>query len=262
MVFRVENHKLSQAPLVYVLAQVSFNQVLSMEKFIPQIQEEVREFYPRFSEGKVQNLRFSRTNQAPEVTTIKIWEFADKDRNYGIVLQNDSLVFHTTAYTIFEEFLSKIEFVLEVVGKIVNLALVERVGLRYVDFVQGVDKADDLNSYFTPGLAGFSDSDGHKLKAQEQFEARRVTDLGTIVIKLTKKLNFEILPPDLVGVSLNIGRKVIENIPNAILDIDHYCEQSLDYSVVDISDCIERLHKNTSSTFYSNVTPHALSTWR
>lgn len=253
---------LSKAPLIYVLVQVQHNPVLAVEKYVTSIQESVRKEYPRFQETVSQNIKLSNTGQDPEVTTAQSWNFSNKGQNSGFIIQADSIVYHTTDYENFDVFQDKVKFVIETVHNILELSLVERIGLRYIDYIQTLKAEDDLDRYFHPGLNGFPDIDGQKFRGLDHSEAQRPTSFGTIVLKLSKKRGGLIMPPDLGSVDLVIDRAMDEKKPNAILDIDHFICNSDDFLTDNILATVRNLHTVTSAAFLTIVSRHALDNWK
>ncbi len=253
------SRKLTNAPLVYVLAQVRYSPILSMEKFIPHIQEQVRKTFPKFRKVVMQSLVLG-VNGQPDTTKVERWEFAGKDGDAGFIVQTDSFVFHTTAYKTFEDFISQFEFALSEVNKEANISLIERIGLRYVDVIEA-EEGEELGVFLVPGLAGFPLEKLQVKTLISYMETITTTDEGVLVLKATKKLDGNLLPPDLQPIGLKMDRKISEGRPNAILDFDHYSEQAMEFSIDDVVKKIDRLHNATSSAFWATTTKYAIDRW-
>lgn len=260
-----EYKKLPKSPLTYVLAQVRFNTVLSMADFIPAIQESVRKKYPRFSESVIQNIDLNSNSSgrgAPGIKQYQQWIFSDKENTSGFLLQPNSLVFHTTNYDVFEDYSQKALFVINQVGSIVDLSLVERIGLRYIDTVQAQESAEKLEDYFSAGVEGFPVIKDHvNSKMYEHSEARRRTDHGQLVMKLTKRLGGAPLPPDIGPIDLVVSKKFENDLPLALLDFDHFSADAFDYTDEAIKQKLKDLHDVTSDAFRTVVSDYAIKQW-
>ncbi|MAT65037.1 MAG: hypothetical protein CMN57_05290 [Gammaproteobacteria bacterium] len=252
--------KLSNAPLIYVLAQIRFSPILATEKYIPSIQERVRREYPRYQQNIIQTFRFGPEGQPPDIAKISRWEFADKDSTHGFIIQQDSFVFHTTGYTTFPEFKDKLQSALLAVNESLDISLVERIGLRYVDIVEPTGD-DKLSDYLVPGVAGFPHEDIGVQPVVSQTESISDSEFGRLVLKVIKKKDEKNVPPDLFPLALKLSRKVAQGSPNALLDFDHFFEQSIDFSVDAVIEKIDQLHEVTSKAFWSVITEHAKDVW-
>ena len=100
-------NKLSKCPLVLVLAQVRFSSLMAMEEYIPRIQDRLRQAgYKINASTQIQEVTF--TAQGSKATAHPHWEFQNQDRTESVVINPGFLVFQTTKYDVFEQFLPKI----------------------------------------------------------------------------------------------------------------------------------------------------------
>lgn len=254
-------HKLSNPPVVYVLAQVRFNALLSMEKYIPEIQERCRKIYPKFRKGVVQNLEFDADGQPREVIKVHRWEFFNKEGTEGFILHNDSFVFHSSKYKDFESFIDMLVSMLSEVNEVIDVSLIERLGLRYIDVI-APDDGECINDYLNPGLSGLPYEElGVELSASH-FDSVSKSSLGQLVIRTTKNYDAANIPQDLFPVSLKIENPAKQGTLSALLDSDHYCEKSRDYDIDDIRKCFIQLQDLLSKAFWSSITEFAVNKWR
>jgi uncharacterized protein (TIGR04255 family) len=195
------------------------------------------------------------------VSKINRWEFANKESDTGFIIQADSFVYHTTNYSGFKEFIEEFEFALSQVNDAVEISLVERIGLRYIDAVEP-NKGDALDSYIVEGLAGFPLRELGVNMLISHTEAVAQTSLGTLLLKATIKNDDRVLPPDLSPVGLTVRRSVSADTPTAIFDFDHYCEKSIEFSVEEVVKRMSKLHAITSNAFWTTVTEHAIQQWK
>jgi len=85
-----------------VVAQVRFSAIIAIEKYVPEIQEQLRhKGFPRFLKGQVHEIAF-QADGAPKFSAIDRFEFQDKDASLGIVLQSNSVAVHTNLYSNYE----------------------------------------------------------------------------------------------------------------------------------------------------------------
>src|SRR5690242_9848831 len=109
---------------------------MSLERFVPDIQEQLRhKGFPRYLRGQMQEL-LVQPYTPPKFNVTDRFEFQDKDESIGIVLTPTSFAVQTNRYSRFEDFEEVIATALIVVNRVLSLTLVDRVGLRYVDLVR------------------------------------------------------------------------------------------------------------------------------
>lgn len=254
-------YRLSRPPLVYVLCQIRFSPVVSVSDFVPAIQGKLRREYPRFSPEVLNLIKFSESGGAIETAVGHRWLFENKARDAGFVLTQDSLVYHTTAYVDFSHFTEALEGGLSIAKEILDIALFDRIGLRYIDYI--VPSGDrPLSSYVNPGLCGFEVAEEEVKTVGQKHEARMVTAIGELVLKYIQGNHRSMLPDDLTPLSLQLGREAATDRQTAILDIDHYRAVSDDFAVSEILRVLECLHDGTSQFFEAAVSEEAIEEWK
>ena len=261
--------RLPNAPLAYVLAQVRFEPFLEIEKCIPALQTHLRDRYPRFR-------RFERVGfevvtdekQPPRVQPAGLvhWEFGTATHVEGIVVQQDSLVFHVTAYETHEQFGQAWQWVMNRVGEQLPRLFVNRIGLRYIDFI--VPKVDELpEDYVVDRLRcdpepGISSQSHRGLTAAEY---RLDGDRGYLAVRYSRGTGQPRLPPDLVDLSLRpsaiMQQTVDEKQPTAVLDIDRYMALSATYDADALAEQFRQMHGETSTVFKALTTDYARMVW-
>lgn len=126
---------LPSAPLVNVLCQVQFPEIVSIQNksFIAGFQELVRADYPLLIDEKIKTVTFDGANI--ENSDESVWRFLDESRTWRLTLTSNFLSLETRSYV------SRADFI-ERLGKIVTSAYesikpthVTRIGMRYVDRV-------------------------------------------------------------------------------------------------------------------------------
>src|ERR1700677_1858743 len=123
--------KLEKSPLSYVLAQIRFPSIESMEKYIPLIQEEIRGQLPYIEESSLNNITV--TPQGMENKIEKSWNFIDKEKTNAILINKNSISFQTSDYQSSEELFENFKSALIKINNIIKISLVARIGLRYIN---------------------------------------------------------------------------------------------------------------------------------
>lgn len=252
--------RLSRAPVVYVLAQIRFSAVLKMAEYIPAIQENLRGDYPRYEQQQTATLQIGGQGvAAPPLATR--WSFEDKAQQCGFIIDQSSLVFHTSNYVDFPHFRDQLLEGVAIVQNIVNTPLIERVGLRYIDLIMPTDD-QPIERYMKPELVGFSLAPlGLNNEVNQQLVNAR-TEAGQIWVRFTKAMHASPLPPDLGSVALQLKRVPSVDKESAIMDTDHFAEKSMDFDMDQLTQVIDALHVPLGDVFKAAITEHAIEQWR
>ncbi|RYZ47143.1 MAG: TIGR04255 family protein [Myxococcaceae bacterium] len=141
-----EEVPLRDAPLVRVIAQLRFPELLRIEQrdFIVPFQEALRGTYPVLREDQAQEMQFNL--RPPGVMMEKqriIWRFSDVEGTWRVSLASDFLALETTRYTSRHDFLTRLRTMVEAVDRHLEPKLVDRVGIRYIDRITG-NNVDDI----------------------------------------------------------------------------------------------------------------------
>ena len=254
---------LPNAPLAYVLAQVRFQPILEMHTLVPRIQTELRHTFPRFSEFKLAGIELG-SNGPQMVDPVSRWEFASASQRQGVMLLNNSLVFHATEYSAYPAFISSFTRVMEILGKLVQGIFVDRLGLRYIDFVIP-SRGESPDLYVVPSLATRLEP-GIPIQA---YTSVSLTDFsladGHLVVRYMRGRGMPPLPADLLPLQLLPSKimaiKDAAAVDTAILDTDRFAEVSVPFEVSDLHQRFEVLHEDTSKAFKAIATPHAMKVW-
>jgi uncharacterized protein (TIGR04255 family) len=248
---------------VYVVAQVRFSAVESIPKYIPALQDEFRKQFPRFTKGETRSIRISPV-APPEISVAPRFEFQNKERTCGIVVQSDSVSVHVSRYSSFDLFCSTLQYALDTVHSAVTLGLIDRIGLRYINMVRPAEE-EDLAKYLHQGLLGLNDIDVGVSRSIRMSAYQGETEVGTLRFRLEQRNDGGILPPDVEPSSLSHGQPTTR--PGEVLtllDFDHFREftgEPLDFSTEAVIQYLWRLHDNTDLAFRAAVTKHALHVW-
>lgn len=263
------HEKLSNSPITYVLIQIRFTNIESIEKYVPELQESIRQEFPFFKKITIQAIDL-RDSQQPRVSVVNQWHFMDKDSVTGIILDGASVSIHTSKYDDFVKLQNQLERVLVEFNKILKISLYVRLGLRYINLVKS-----HLDIYVQPELLGFH------LQKESQFEKKNFlvkTELtqesksGVIKVKSAhigdKKITSIgqnlFVPVDVANTVHYLSFDHHEKPTNEflLLDIDHFDAKSGKFDVKEIIKNLTKLQDAIYSAFCSAVTPKALEDWK
>lgn len=264
--------KLKNAPVFFVLGQIQHNPLLSLEGYVPTIQESMRkQGYPGFQRSaRVAfnlNQAMSKGNGAPaEMPTerVEIFEFTNLDATSGFVMTANALSFQTTDYHHFEAFWAELSKGLSILSTAVGgLNFVERLGLRYLDAV--VPRAEEsLADYLVPHLLGLPTCMPEAQFAYSFSESLLVAEgIGSVTSRAVIQDAAIGFPPDLQPLSL----KLLERFrsirgEHAILDTDSSLVDRKPFDIEEIANHMNKLHDLSSGTFKASVVPHAVGVWK
>jgi uncharacterized protein (TIGR04255 family) len=250
---------LSKSPLVYVVTQVRFSAVMSVEKFVPEIQEKFRhKGFPRFLRSQVPEFAFAQVDSAPKVTFIDRFEFQNREASLGIVLTYNNFAVHTNDYKTYEDFEKSIATAIDVINSAMNLSIVERIGLRYVDLIR-LKKGETWKEYLQEGLLGLDPEKVGVKSWMAKFESLGVTDVGKLMIRCAQTQ--QALPPDLQTPTLKYSITLKPGEVATLLDTDHFSEESTDFKPSTVLTKIGDLHDHIDKAFRNSVTSNALKSW-
>ena len=255
--------RLANPPVIYVLTQIRFSAVLKMWEYVPAIQEHLRSDYPRYEQQQIETLEFvpPASAVAPVDNTASRWLFKDKAGVSGFILDQSSLVFHTSSYANFPDFKDRLLAGASIVQEIARIPIIERVGLRYVDLITP-DDDETLGQYVVPGLMGFSiGSSDLKTDVNQQFINTR-TKTGQLIVRFTRAKLSSPLPPDLSILAPKIQRKPKQSNVSAILDTDHVSDKDVDFDRDHLDKIVTDLQAPVADIFKAAVTDYAIDKWR
>lgn len=128
---------LPNAPLVSVIAQVRFPALLSVRNLdrVAPFQEAIRNQYPYLERSVV----VSNGTPNPMSEPIVHWRFADEatDFKWRASLSQDFVALETRAYESRDDFMERLEAILQTLGEMLGPAHMTRFGMRYIDQIKG-----------------------------------------------------------------------------------------------------------------------------
>lgn len=147
---------LHNAPLVRVLAQVRFTKVAKIgdEKYIADFQEAIRKEYPHFQADKVRNVELLVSDGGIEHNEVEatVWRFFDTTKTIRVSLNTESISLEASKYISRQDFLDRLNAILQSLCDTIIPPLVSRVGFRYVNRLTDQNNLASLSKLIQPEL--------------------------------------------------------------------------------------------------------------
>ena len=234
--------------------------MLQVAGYVPAIQEKLRkQGFPRFSHSLVQTLILPLGSTVPEAPWDAQYHFASTDKRREVVLSSNFITYQVTTYDTFERWVDEWSEILTVVHSELDIALVERSGLRYVDVVVA-EEPDAVEMSLQPGLRGL---DGLGLRGvQSRFELRGASEIGSLVFRASRPQSGAI-PEDLQPIELDVPQVAgLQTGTYVVLDFDHFSTIARDFDPPALVQHFWALHDLVDSAFRHSVTDDALRRWQ
>ena len=147
--------QLEAAPLVRVIAQIRFSTVLlvSEKNFVAPLQDSLRKRYPILEREMQQQVRLTADGAETSDPTA-IWRFSDAESLWEVSLAPDFVALDTKAYGDRKDFFERFEAILSAVEQHIRPGIASRIGVRYVDRVEGEAEIQRLRDLIKPELLG------------------------------------------------------------------------------------------------------------
>lgn len=145
---------LAAPPLVRVVAQVRFPVIASIEHkaFIASFQEAIRKEYPILRPEQSTGVALG-TRGVIHQRTLTAWRFHDTGGDWRVTLGTEFLALETGRYRSRDDFLSRLRRVLDAFVTHLDPRVVDRIGVRYIDRIEGEDLVD-LPTLVRPEVSG------------------------------------------------------------------------------------------------------------
>jgi uncharacterized protein (TIGR04255 family) len=260
--------KMTSAPVYFTLAQVQFNQVLALESYVPQIQDQLRrKGYPDTQRlvTATFNLNMPPAPNDASAQSLPVSQairhtFSTIDKRAGFILDQGSLSFQTMEYDVFETFSQTLLEGLAIVHDTVSLSYTDRIGMRYLDAVYP-GKGEELSEYLTESVIGlYGKLPGELLHS---FSETRVKDNGINVVARVIVQDGRVgFPPDMQPIGLELLPRFMELYGmHAILDTDASQDLRTTFDLSQIKSSLANVHDVVTKSFNLSVTEHALKAW-
>jgi uncharacterized protein (TIGR04255 family) len=252
----------TKSPLIVALAQVRMTPILSLETYIPKLQDLLRASdFPRLITRKTKMTRHDAMGKV-EVVDSTDWVFSDKAGHFSLVVGEQSLSLVTSAYTTYEDFAERMERCLGLVHDVVKISGIERLGLRYVDLIEPSPEKP-LSYFLDPCVLGLSlEGLGTRITSFSQTVIETSPN-RKLALRVTERPGGLVIPPDLLSLQLKLRKPNALNQPFGILDIDHYAEypETDDYETSTVIENLCELHDAVDQAFRKATTENAKLDW-
>jgi uncharacterized protein (TIGR04255 family) len=147
---------LSDAPLVRVIAQFRFPEILSVEQreFVAPFQEAIRKTYPILRQEQTQGILLSLSGSASAKPQIA-WRFSDTEGQWRVSLTPEFLALETTKYVSRSDFFGRLKVLAEALDEHIEPSQLDRLGVRYIDRITG-DAVDDIAKLIRSEVRGIT----------------------------------------------------------------------------------------------------------
>lgn len=147
---------LKDAPLLRVIAQLRFPEILSVEQrdFVAPFQEAVRAKYPVLRQEQTEGILLGSGSIAPVKPQIA-WRFSDTDGHWRVSLTPEFLALETTKYVSRSDFFDRLKAAAEALDEHIEPGQLDRLGVRYIDRITG-GAVDDIAKLVRPEVLGIT----------------------------------------------------------------------------------------------------------
>jgi uncharacterized protein (TIGR04255 family) len=147
---------LKDAPLVRVIAQLRFPEILSIEQrdFVAPFQEAIRKTYSVLRQEQTQSVLLGAHGVAPAKPQIA-WRFSDSEGHWRVSLTPEFLALETTKYTSRSDFFGRLRSLSDALEAHVEPGQLDRLGVRYINRITG-GAVDDIAALVRPEVRGIT----------------------------------------------------------------------------------------------------------
>lgn len=149
-----EEVPLQAAPLIRVIAQLRFPEILSVEQrdFVAPFQEAMRDTYAVLRQEQTQGILLGPGSIAPTKPKIA-WRFSDSSGAWRVSLTSEFLALETTRYVSRSDFFGRLRSLADAVVEHIGPSQLDRLGVRYIDRIAG-SEVDAIASLIRPEVRG------------------------------------------------------------------------------------------------------------
>lgn len=236
---------LKDAPLVRVIAQFRFPEILSVEQrdFVAPFQEAIRRTYSVLRQEQTQGILLSPSGAAPAKPQIA-WRFSDTEGFWRVSLTPEFLALETTKYVSRSDFFGRLKSLAEALDEHIEPGQLDRLGVRYIDRITG-DAVDDIAKLVRPEVRGITGTIAatHAVHAlsESMFELPEARVLA----------RWGCLPP---GATVDPAAIEPENEKSWILDLDMFSAAPMPFIVEDVVAEAQRYAERIYTVFRWAVT--------
>jgi uncharacterized protein (TIGR04255 family) len=265
--------KWKNPPVVYVIVQVRFSPVVSLDLYIPAIQEHFRlNGFPAFARRL--NFQIGAVLPPPpsdpqDISPAAIpmermvaYVFSNREQNQSFVLDQNGLTFSVTDYEDFSWFLALFLQHLKKITEVVKLDSSERIGLRYVDAVLP-KQGSSAHDYLVPELHGLSKHLPAGVPQHTYSETLMIDGDTSTMSRVMVREGQIALPPDMISFPVKIQPRFLEyRGSHAVIDTDSFQAGFAAMDITRVEKTITHLHDHVGRAFKAVVADVALTDWR
>lgn len=241
---------LPNAPLVRVIAQVRFPQILAIRSpdTVAKFQEAIRATYPVLEEEQVRHVVLHPAGQ-PSVRDDVVWRFRDKEQGWRVSLGTGFVALETTRYHSRQDFLERLRKVLTAIENSLNPQEAVRLGIRYIDRVE-VSDPNKIVQLIEPSVLGIAAIPVGRIAQHVLTEAVFPTEEGGSI-----QARWGHLP-----MQATIDPEALEPIDAAswILDLDMFTTQAQPFSAEGLIETATKFSERIYTVFRWMVTSEFL----
>jgi len=208
--------------LSYALTKIQFGKITesTFTKNTDSLIEALVDEYPTFEDKKVEQIEMRFDSATREQSTIKtllpIITLLSTDEEWGVRITQDHVILHTASYLSYEDFESRISFILTKIKEIMKIRHLAFIGLRYLNKFNEENFSENFKrtEFLQPTFDKFS-------MAGSNMASRYVDGKYGININSGVTVNSQKYPPDLMELLADIKTK------NPILEGAHSPEPKL-----------------------------------
>ena len=192
------------------------------------------------------------------------WEFGSGSNQTGVLVQQDSLVFHATVYATYATFAQQWLDVMRSVGEQIPNLFAYRIGLRYLNFI--LPNAGETPEDYVADRLRCDPAPGLPYRNHRGLTAAEYhLEWGLLAVRYSRGTGQPSLPPDLAPLALEpsviLQRIVSTEQPTAVLDIDRFVALGAAYDADTLAEPFGQLHADIQVAFNALATDHARAVW-
>lgn len=261
----------TNAPLAYVVAEVRFGNIMSLDPVAARFQDLITEHYPNLVKGQGVALSFGEQGVSTQV--VPRYQFLAEDRRSAVVLTNDTLSLHATAYVDSVRFADALTTMWGAWSQSRPKTFVERFGLRYWDIVVpegGLSVAD----FFAAPFAATETLWSGKQIARHTHELVYNVDSGvphTVAARLGTVPAAQPFPPNFAIVPELTHAERLQRVTNmaretgpmiGFVDVDASADIKRTLDVTSFIECAKSLHRSQSDIFKTVTSEQGQAVWK
>ncbi|WP_052723502.1 TIGR04255 family protein [Acinetobacter radioresistens] len=262
---------LGKPPVFHTLVQININEIPNFKDTIDLIHKDFYELgFVEKREEEIEEFQFIPPAKETKIRKMISWHFINFEQDAGFVINPNFILFHTTNYLSFSDFLKKILLGIDIINKYLGLVIVERIGLRYLDAVI-IKENERISDYLSKDLLSVQDllgldNDGFAIQHAMNEKILVNPEANETCISRVVSANLynsnPLLPQELVPLVQHLKFKPeLKNITGlmTLIDLDSSKNEvrMKATNTDELSNILDKLHTNLSKIFESLVNVEA-----